>query len=244
VTGVGQTTGIAIIEVFEVDTPSSALTNISTRDRVETGDSVMIAGFVVQGDTPQTVLITARGPSLASAGVPNLLTNPKLDLYSGQSVIASNDNWPSAPNAASIQTATGAPTNPLESAILVSLQPGAYTAIVSGADGGSGVGIVEVFAQGPATSVLNAKQASRLLSQASFGPTVATVNALAGQSPAAWFNEQMAMAPTSTYVEDVQSWLDRGPSYKPGSGGTEYTPNTGPWQAPLQTNCAAGSFMP
>ena len=79
--------------------------------------------------------------------VPGTLANPTLTLYSGQTVIGTNDNWTDAANAAQIQTAIGAPSNTLESAILVNLQPGAYTAIVSGAGGGTGLAIVEVFAQ-------------------------------------------------------------------------------------------------
>ncbi|MDP3616284.1 MAG: hypothetical protein Q8R49_00445, partial [Rhodoferax sp.] len=85
-------------------------------------------------------------PSMANS-IPGVLQNPKIDLYSGATVIASNDDWGTASNAAAI-TATGlAPASALESAILISLPPGAYTAIVSGADGGTGVGIMEVFAQ-------------------------------------------------------------------------------------------------
>jgi len=93
------------------------------------------------------VLIRAVGPNLANYGVTGVLANPKLDLYSGQTVIASNDDWQNATNAAAIQATGLAPVSLLESAILITLQPGAYTAIVSGVDGGTGVGIVEVFAQ-------------------------------------------------------------------------------------------------
>jgi hypothetical protein len=109
----------------------------------------MIGGFIIQGTSPQNVLIRARGPSLGQPpfNVPGVLPNPVLTLYSGQTVIASNDNWQSASNAAAIQASTLAPTDPLESAILITLNPGAYTAIVSGSGGGTGVGIVEVFAQ-------------------------------------------------------------------------------------------------
>ncbi len=149
VNGVSGSTGVAIVEVFEIDQPGTPLINIATRGPVYTGDNVMIAGLIIQGDAPKTVLITARGPSMAGPphNVPGTLANPTLTLYSGQTVIASNDNWPEAANAAQIQTAIGAPTNALESAILVTLQPGAYTAIVSGASGGTGLAIVEVFAQ-------------------------------------------------------------------------------------------------
>ena len=107
----------------------------------------MIGGFIIQGSASQTVLIRAVGPNLANFGVPGVLANPTLQLFSGQTVIASNDDWQSASNAAAIQATGLAPANSLESAILVTLSPGAYTAIVSGVGGGTGVGIVEVFAQ-------------------------------------------------------------------------------------------------
>ncbi len=149
VNGVGATSGVAIVEVFEIDQPGTPLINIATRGPVYTGDNVMIAGLIIQGDAPKTVLITARGPSMAGPphNVPGTLANPTLTLYSGQTVIGTNDNWIDAANATQIQTAIGAPSNTLESAILVTLQPGAYTAIVSGAGGGTGLAIVEVFAQ-------------------------------------------------------------------------------------------------
>ena len=145
VTGVGNTTGIAIVEVFEVDAPNTPLINISTRGIVQTGDHVMIGGIIIQGDGPQTVVIRARGPSMAALGVPGTLANPQLALYSGQTPIASNDNWGDAANAAAITASTFAPTDPNESAILITLQPGAYTAIVTGVGGGTGIAIVEVF---------------------------------------------------------------------------------------------------
>lgn len=147
VSGTGGTTGVAIVEVFELDTPENPLLNISTRGLVQTGDKVLIGGFIIQGDSPQTVLIRAGGPTLTNYGVPDVLTNPKLDLFSGQTIIATNDDWQNSANVAQIQATGLAPANSLESAILISLQPGAYTAIMSGADGGTGVGIVEVFAQ-------------------------------------------------------------------------------------------------
>lgn len=147
VTGKNAGTGVGIVEVYEIDHPEIPLVNISTRGRVEIGDGVMIGGFIIQGSSPQTVLIRAAGPNLANYGVAGVLANPKLDLYSGQTIIASNDDWQAAANAAAIQATGLAPSNVFESAILISLQPGAYTAIVSGADGGSGIAIVEVFAQ-------------------------------------------------------------------------------------------------
>jgi len=149
VSGAGGGTGVGIVEVFEVDLPDAPLINISTRGRVLTGNDVMIGGFVIQGDAPQTVVIRARGPSLVPFGIANALANPSLQLVrsSDQVTMAVNDDWGSAANAAAIGASGFAPGNPLESAILVTLDPGAYTAIVTGAAGGTGVGIVEVFAQ-------------------------------------------------------------------------------------------------
>ena len=147
VSGVGGTTGVAVVGVFEVDHPEVPLINISTRGEVLTGDNVMIGGFVIQGSTPQTVVVAGLGPALTQAGVPNALANPTLTLVrsSDQSIVAGNDDWGSAPNAADIQASGFAPSDPRESAIMVTLPPGAYTAILSGVGGTTGVGIVAVY---------------------------------------------------------------------------------------------------
>ncbi|MBK7658571.1 MAG: hypothetical protein IPJ28_05210 [Betaproteobacteria bacterium] len=147
VSGVGATTGVGIVEVFEVDQPGNPLANIATRGRVLTGNDVLIGGFIIQGAGPQTVVVRARGPSLAAAGVPNPLADPLLQIFSGATQIASNDNWTTATNVAQLMASGFAPTNALESAILVTLNPGAYTAIVTGVGATTGVAIVEVFAQ-------------------------------------------------------------------------------------------------
>jgi hypothetical protein len=160
---------VGLVEVFEADaTTDSALINISTRAIVQTEDNVLIGGLVVQGDAPKTVLVRARGPALAAPPffVEGTLANPFLRLFSGPTVIAQNDNWQDAPNCSSgfvcggvaeviatgldpCQPHPGETTAPpgcaLESAILISVPPGAYTAIVSGVGGGTGVGLVEVF---------------------------------------------------------------------------------------------------
>jgi len=145
VTGAGGGTGVGIVEVFEVDSQWVPLANIATRGRVLTGEDVMIGGFIIQGSGPQNVVVRARGPSLSATGVPNVLANPMLQLFSGQTQIGINDNWQDAANAAQIQASGFAPADPLEAAILSTLQPGAYTAIVTGAGGTTGVAIVEVF---------------------------------------------------------------------------------------------------
>ena len=149
VSGVHGAAGTALVEVYEVDHPDVPLINISTRGEVLTGLDVMIGGFVILGDAPQTVVVTAKGPSLAPYGIANPLANPTLTLVrsSDQTVMATNDDWGTASNAAQLQASGFAPSNSLESAILIQLSPGAYTAIVTGVNGGTGTGIVEVYAQ-------------------------------------------------------------------------------------------------
>ena len=147
VSGAGGTTGVGLIEVFEVDAVAVPLINLSTRGKVLTGDNVMIGGFIIQGDGPQTVVVRARGPSLAAQGMPGTLADPVLQLFSGQATVASNDDWRAAANAAELQASGFAPSDDRESAVLITLNPGAYTAIVSGKGGSTGVGIVEVFAR-------------------------------------------------------------------------------------------------
>ncbi|MEO7723252.1 MAG: right-handed parallel beta-helix repeat-containing protein, partial [Chthoniobacterales bacterium] len=124
--------------------PSNTLLNISTRLRVQTGDNVMIGGFIVTGSAPKTVIVRAIGPSLP---VPDKLANPTLELFGPSGLIASNDDWMDAPNKQEIIDSNLAPTNDLESAILTTLPGGttAYTAIVRGAGEGTGVGLVEVY---------------------------------------------------------------------------------------------------
>ena len=89
----------------------------------------------------------ARGPSLSLFGVTGALADPTLELYAGQARIATNDNWGTASNAFAIEASGYAPSDERESVILMTLEPGAYTTIVRGASGTTGVGIVEVFAQ-------------------------------------------------------------------------------------------------
>jgi hypothetical protein len=132
------------------------LVNISTRAQVLTGNDVMIAGFVISGGS-KTVAIVATGPSLAAFGIANPLANPMITLVrsSDQVTIASNDDWqlgcPSGFACASPSQlgASGfAPSNALEAAILITLPPGAYTAIVQGVGGGTGVAVTGVYEVG------------------------------------------------------------------------------------------------
>ena len=95
----------------------------------------MNSGLIIGGDAPMTVLVSARGPSLADAGVPGVMDNPRVQLFSGSDQIGYNDDWEQASNAGEIAGALR-PTRTLESVILTTLQPGGYTAIVSGVGGG------------------------------------------------------------------------------------------------------------
>jgi len=143
---------------FLVSADPPRLANISTRMEVLTGDNVMIAGFVIGGATSKTVAITAQGPSLIPAGIPNALPNPTMQLVRSSDgvVIATNDDWQTDPNAAQLQAKGFAPPNPLESGLLVTLAPGAYTVVVSGVGGSVGVGLVGVFeADHPETPLIN-----------------------------------------------------------------------------------------
>ena len=121
--------------------PSRNLLNISTRLQVLTGDKVLIGGFIITGTDPKRVIIRGIGPSLT--GVGGTLQDPMLELHQGSATLAVNDDW--RENQAAVEATGLAPTNDLESAIVATLTPGAYTAILQGKNNGAGVGIVEVY---------------------------------------------------------------------------------------------------
>jgi hypothetical protein len=145
VESVDRVGGLGIVEVYEVDNFHVPLVGISTRGYVGTGDQQLIGGFAISGDGPQTVVVRARGPSLAFAGIANALQNPVLRVFAGGSLVAANDDWPGDPNASQLQATGFAPTDSRESAILLTLNPGLYTVVVSGQNDTVGLGIVEVF---------------------------------------------------------------------------------------------------
>jgi CSLREA domain-containing protein len=148
VSGVNNGTGIGLIEVFDLDSnPVSKLSNISTRGLVETGDSVLIGGFIISGAVSDKVVVRAIGPSLANPpfSIANALQNPMVSLFDGNgNKFASNDDWRSDQQADIIATGLQ-PSNNAESAIVTTLIPGNYTAIVSGVNGTTGVALVEVY---------------------------------------------------------------------------------------------------
>ncbi|HEY6153149.1 MAG TPA: NF038122 family metalloprotease [Candidatus Udaeobacter sp.] len=137
-----------------VQTSQTSLSNISTRSFVQTGEHVMIGGFIVQGIGPKRVIIRAIGPELTQFGIPDALANPILELHNGSgSVIATNDDWQTtivggiitSSQVSDIQNSGHAPTAASESAIIANLPPGNYTAIVRGVANTTGVGLVEVY---------------------------------------------------------------------------------------------------
>jgi hypothetical protein len=161
VLGAGSTTGIALAEIYDA-TPAGTFTastprlvNVSARTQVNTGDGILIAGFVVGGSTPCTVMIRGVGPTLTGYGVPGALADPQLTLFrtvSGVNTqVGYNDNWSQATNASAV-----AMTSPIvgafdlasgskDAVILITLQPGVYSAQVSGVGSTTGVALVEIY---------------------------------------------------------------------------------------------------
>jgi hypothetical protein len=149
--GVGGGTGIGLVEVYDLDAESFAdLGNVATRGLVGTDANVLIGGLVVRDDSftnqPQSILVRGIGPSLSASGVSNPLQDPFIELHDAQgNLVVSNNDWGSSPDAAALTTSGLAPTNPKESAILRTLAPGSYTVVLSGVNGGTGVGNVEAY---------------------------------------------------------------------------------------------------
>jgi hypothetical protein len=149
VRGKNNTSGVGLIEVFDLSqTVLAKLANISTRAFVSTGDDVVIAGFVLGGQSGNDRIVARGiGPSLTAVGVTNALPDPTLELRdeNGALLIGNND-WQDDPVQAAILNAAGlAPANNLESALVATLPPGLYTALLAGLDNGTGVGVVEVY---------------------------------------------------------------------------------------------------
>jgi hypothetical protein len=146
VSGYNNTTGVGLFEVYDLGRATdSKLANISTRGFVNTGDNVMIGGTIILGNTATQVLFRAIGPSLTVFGVPNALQDPVLELYDGNgALLAQNDDWRSSQETQIIAT-TIPPGDNRESAILTTLTPGSYTAIVRGKNNFTGVALVEAY---------------------------------------------------------------------------------------------------
>jgi len=146
--GSGGGQGIGLVEAYEFDTNTTRLINISTRGRVGLDTEVMIGGLIVQGGAAKRVIIRALGPSLAGGPAPivGALADPFLELHDGNgNSLATNDDWSNGPQAGEIVGTGLQPTNNLESAIVRTLGPGNYTAVVRGMNNTAGVGLVEVY---------------------------------------------------------------------------------------------------
>ncbi len=151
VSGKNASTGIGLVEVYDLGTASldisseSHLANISTRGKVQTDDNVMIGGFIVGGSTASNILVRAIGPELTALGVAGALQDTTLELRDVNAVLLqSNDDWESDQKQQIIDT-TVPPTDPRESAIVATLNPGNYTAIVRGKNNTTGVALVEAY---------------------------------------------------------------------------------------------------
>jgi hypothetical protein len=147
--------GVALVEVYDLDqAANSKLANISTRAFVGTGDNILIAGFILGGNSGNTrIVLRGIGPSLAGFGVPNPLANPTLELRDNNgALLRANNDWqdnaaPPGPDPELIAAGL-APTNNLESGIAATLPPGPYTALLAGVNNGTGIGLIEVYERG------------------------------------------------------------------------------------------------
>ena len=146
--GVADTTGVGLLEIYDLDLGIGPnVQNISTRGRVDVGEDVLIGGTIVLGVNSQDVIVRALGPSLANANppVPGVLSDPVLELHDANGVLLrSNDNWRSDQEAEIIATGLQ-PTNDAEAAIVATLLPAPYTAVVLGAGDSAGVALVEIY---------------------------------------------------------------------------------------------------
>ena len=143
VSGVGSSSGVGLFELYDLTPDAGRVANISTRGRVETGDEVMIGGFILSSQVPNKVIVRAIGPSLPLAGK---VADPTLELRDQNGgLLEANDNWIDSANKQAIIDILP-PSNDKESAIVRTLSPAAYTAIVRGANNTTGIAVVEVYA--------------------------------------------------------------------------------------------------
>ena len=148
VRGYNNSTGIGLVEVYELDTLSSRLSNISTRGQVGTDQSVLIAGLIIDGSTSKKLIIRALGPSLAAPpfSLSGTLSDPVLEMHdSSGNLLASNDDWGTGTQAAAISSSGYQPSNAKESAIIATLPTGNYTAIIRGVNHSTGVALVDAY---------------------------------------------------------------------------------------------------
>src|SRR6266550_3080934 len=148
VRGYNNSTGVALVQVYELDTLSARLSGISTRGQVGTDQNVLIGGLSINGSTSKKLIVRALGPCMASPpfSLSGTLSNPILELHdSSGNLLASNDDWGSGTQAAAISASGYQPPNAKESAIIVTLASGNYTAIVRGVNDGTGIALVDAY---------------------------------------------------------------------------------------------------
>ncbi|CAN5674697.1 hypothetical protein BH20VER1_BH20VER1_19880 [soil metagenome] len=171
--------------------PPGVALNISTRLPVLTGDDILIGGFIILGPNPKQVIVRAIGPSLVAAGLAGVLQDPVLELFAGPTRIATNNNWRttelggaiSSPQAVDLEGFGIGPTSAAESAMLVTLAPGAYTALVRGVNNGTGIGLVEVFDVDPIATSYFANISTRGFVQTSDNVMIGGFIYLGGNGP-------------------------------------------------------------
>ena len=147
------TTGIALTEIYDADLTSRArLINVSARMNVTTGEGALIAGFVIAGDAPKTVLIRGVGPTLSAFAVTGVLADPAIAVFAGATAIASNDNWTNGLSSAAQITTASAEVGAFalvagsrDAALLITLQPGNYTVHVTGVGNTTGIALIEIY---------------------------------------------------------------------------------------------------
>jgi hypothetical protein len=144
-------TGIGVVELYDLQQNPNRAANIATRGTVLSGQNVMIAGCIVGGVQSKEIIARGIGPSLRNFGVNDALENPRLQLFNANGAeLAANDDWQQGADASTIQSRGFAPGSTLESALLATVPPGAYTVIESPAPNDNGVGLIEIYDVSPA----------------------------------------------------------------------------------------------
>jgi hypothetical protein len=151
ISGVGNTGGVALAEIYDADTgaPSAYLDNISARANIGTGANILIAGFVVGGGSPVKVLLRGVGPTLTGFNVAGAISQPEIDLFNSAGVvIQTNKGWANDPTVTAADTQAGAfslASGSADAAMVATLSPGSYTLQMTGQNGTTGLGLVEVY---------------------------------------------------------------------------------------------------
>ena len=155
ISGVNNTTGIALVESYTLDSTTTHAANISTRGHVGTNDEVLIGGFIVSGSTTKSIIVRALGPSLGGSGLA-VLADPVVELHGANGeVLAQNDDWASGSQKSEIIATGLQPNDPREAALVANIPGGNYTAIVQGANAGTGIALVEIYDLDPQGGNLN-----------------------------------------------------------------------------------------